>query len=77
MLVVTPIAGRLYNHMDSRLLVSIGVALMMWGYIDMSGFNLETIMGMLFILSIPCLMFMYEQGQRWSGTGSAMSPLPA
>ncbi|ETW96233.1 MAG: hypothetical protein ETSY1_27435, partial [Candidatus Entotheonella factor] len=42
MLVVTPIIGRLYNYMDSRLLISIGVALMMWGYIDMSGFNLET-----------------------------------
>ncbi len=42
MLVVTPIAGRLYNYMDSRLLVSIGAGLMMWGYIDMSGFNLET-----------------------------------
>ncbi len=42
MLVVTPIAGRLYNHMDSRLLISIGIGLMMWGYIDMSGFNLET-----------------------------------
>jgi DHA2 family multidrug resistance protein len=41
-LVVTPIIGRLYNYMDSRLLVSIGVALMMWGYLDMSGFNLET-----------------------------------
>ncbi len=41
-LVVTPIAGRLYNYMDSRLLVSIGVALMMWGYLDMAGFNLET-----------------------------------
>jgi len=41
-LVVTPIAGRLYNYLDSRLLVSIGVALMMWGYLDMSGFTLET-----------------------------------
>jgi DHA2 family multidrug resistance protein len=41
-LAVTPIAGRLYNYMDSRLLVGIGIALMMWGYLDMSGFNLET-----------------------------------
>ena len=41
-LLVTPIVGRLYNYMDSRLLVSIGVGLMMWGYLDMSGFNLET-----------------------------------
>jgi DHA2 family multidrug resistance protein len=41
-LVVTPIAGWLYNYIDSRLLVGIGVALMMWGYLDMSGFNLET-----------------------------------
>ncbi len=42
MLAVIPIAGRLYNHIDSRLLISIGVGLMMWGYLDMAGFNLET-----------------------------------
>jgi DHA2 family multidrug resistance protein len=41
MLIVTPIAGRLYNYMDSRLLISIGIALMMLGYMDMSGLNLE------------------------------------
>jgi DHA2 family multidrug resistance protein len=34
--------GRLYNYLDSRLLVRIGVGLMMWGYLDMSGFTLET-----------------------------------
>ena len=41
MLVVTPIAGRLYNLVDSRLLISFGVALMMWGYLDMAGFSLD------------------------------------
>jgi DHA2 family multidrug resistance protein len=41
MLVVTPIIGRLYNYMDSRLLVSFGIALMMWGYLEMARFNLE------------------------------------
>jgi DHA2 family multidrug resistance protein len=61
-LVVTPIIGRLYNYMDSRLLVSIGVALMMWGYIDMSGFNLETsFMRMLpaFLLTGAGMSFMF------------------
>jgi DHA2 family multidrug resistance protein len=41
MLVVTPIIGRLYNYLDSRLLVSGGIALMMWGYLEMARFNLE------------------------------------
>ena len=41
MLIVTPIAGRLYNHVDSRLLVGFGVALMVIGYVDMSGFTLD------------------------------------
>ena len=41
MLIVTPIAGRLYNHVDSRLLVGFGVALMVIGYLDMSGFTLD------------------------------------
>jgi DHA2 family multidrug resistance protein len=41
MLIVTPIAGRLYNYMDSRLLIGMGIALMMIGYRDMSGLNLE------------------------------------
>ena len=61
-LVVTPIIGRLYNYMDSRLLVSIGVALMMWGYLDMSGFNLETsYMQMLpgFLLTGAGMSFMF------------------
>jgi DHA2 family multidrug resistance protein len=31
MLIVTPIAGRLYNYVDSRLLVGCGVALMVIG----------------------------------------------
>lgn len=62
MLLVTPIIGRLYNYMDSRLLVSIGVALMMWGYIDMSGFNLEaSFMRMLpgFLLTGAGMSFMF------------------
>lgn len=41
MLIVTPIAGRLYNYVDSRLLVGCGLALMVIGYLDMSGFTLE------------------------------------
>jgi len=61
-LVITPIIGRLYNYMDSRLLVSIGVALMMWGYLDMSRFNLETsFMQMLpgFLLTGAGMSFMF------------------
>lgn len=41
MLIVTPIAGRLYNYVDSRLLIGLGVALMAVGYLDMSGFTLD------------------------------------
>ncbi len=39
--IVTPIAGRLYNYMDSRLLISCGVALVVVGYLDMAEFTLE------------------------------------
>jgi DHA2 family multidrug resistance protein len=41
MLVVTPIAGRLYNYIDSRLMIGFGIGLMMIGYLDMAGFTLE------------------------------------
>jgi MFS family permease len=41
MLIVIPIAGRLYNYVDTRLLVGCGVALMVIGYLDMSGFTPE------------------------------------
>ncbi len=41
MLVVTPIIGRLYNIIDSRLLVGFGIVLMMLGYLDMAGFTLD------------------------------------
>ncbi len=41
MLVVTPIAGRLYNYVDSRLLIGLGLTLMVIGYLDMSGFTLD------------------------------------
>ncbi len=41
MLVVTPIIGRLYNYVDSRLLVGFGVGLMMWGYLTMATFSLD------------------------------------
>ncbi len=62
MLVVIPIAGRLYNYMNSRLLISIGIGLMMWGYLDMAGFNLETgFMRMLpgFLLTGAGMSFMF------------------
>jgi DHA2 family multidrug resistance protein len=62
MLIVTPIAGRLYNYMDSRLLISIGIALMMLGYMDMSGLNLEAGLAQLlpsFLLTGAGMSFMF------------------
>ncbi|MDH3600275.1 MAG: DHA2 family efflux MFS transporter permease subunit [Candidatus Tectomicrobia bacterium] len=41
MVVVAPIAGRLYGRVDSRLLAGIGTAVMMVGYFDMARFTLE------------------------------------
>lgn len=41
MLVVTPIGGRLYNHVDSRLLIGGGIAMMIWSYWEMAYFNLD------------------------------------
>ncbi|MCZ6874164.1 MAG: DHA2 family efflux MFS transporter permease subunit [bacterium] len=41
MLVLAPIAGRLYNYVDSRLLIGLSIILMMIGYFDMAHFNLE------------------------------------
>jgi DHA2 family multidrug resistance protein len=39
--VVTPIAGRLYNYVDGRLLIGAGVAMMMLGYFDLAHLTLE------------------------------------
>lgn len=41
MMVIAPVAGRLYGKLDSRILIVIGIAMMMWGYLDMSRFTLE------------------------------------
>ncbi|GIX49318.1 MAG: EmrB/QacA family drug resistance transporter [Candidatus Tectimicrobiota bacterium] len=41
MLVLAPLAGRLYNLVDSRLLVGGGIVLMMVGYFDMAHYTLE------------------------------------
>ena len=62
MLIVTPIAGRLYNYIDSRLLIACGLALMIVGYLDMAGFNLEVgWAGMLtsFLLTGAGMSFMF------------------
>jgi len=41
MFVVTPIAGRLYNYVDGRLLIGAGIAMMMFGYFDLAHLTLE------------------------------------
>jgi DHA2 family multidrug resistance protein len=41
MVFLAPIAGRLYNYVDSRLLIGAGIALMLVGYYDMAHFNLD------------------------------------
>jgi DHA2 family multidrug resistance protein len=41
MVVVAPIAGRLFGRLDSRLLLGTGLAMMMWGYFYMAHFTLE------------------------------------
>jgi MFS transporter, DHA2 family, multidrug resistance protein len=41
MLVIAPIAGRLFGRLDSRLLLGTGIATMMWGYFYMAHFTLE------------------------------------
>ena len=38
---VAPIAGKVYGRLDSRLLAFFGTAIMMAGYLDMSRFTLE------------------------------------
>lgn len=45
MLVVTPLAGRMYNFVDSRLMIGGGIALMMIGYLDLAGLTLEASWG--------------------------------
>ena len=42
MMVVTPVVGRIYNHVSPRLLVAIGVLCVALGSIEMGGFTLET-----------------------------------
>ena len=62
MLVITPIAGRLYNSVDSRLLIGFGVLLMMVGYLDMSNFALDmnwTHMMSSFLLTGAGMSFMF------------------
>jgi len=41
MVFLAPIAGRLYNYVDSRLLIGAGIAAMLVGYYDMAHFNLD------------------------------------
>jgi DHA2 family multidrug resistance protein len=41
MLVIAPVAGRLYKWVDSRLLIGSGIVLMMLGYFDLARFTLE------------------------------------
>jgi DHA2 family multidrug resistance protein len=41
MVVIAPIAGRLFGRVDSRILLVIGIAMMMWGYFHMAGFTLD------------------------------------
>jgi DHA2 family multidrug resistance protein len=41
MVVVAPIAGRLFGKVDSRLLMAVGIVLMMMGYFYMAHFTLE------------------------------------
>jgi MFS transporter, DHA2 family, multidrug resistance protein len=41
MFAITPIAGRLYNYVDGRLLIGAGVAMMMLGYFDLAHLTLE------------------------------------
>jgi DHA2 family multidrug resistance protein len=41
MFVFTPIAGRLYNRIDSRWLIGSGVAMMMWGYFQLAHLTLD------------------------------------
>jgi DHA2 family multidrug resistance protein len=45
MMVVTPVVGRVYNHVSPRLLVAFGVACVAVGCWNMGGFTLETSQG--------------------------------
>ncbi len=42
MMAVTPIVGRLYNHVSPRLMIGLGVLAVAWGAWVMGGFTLET-----------------------------------
>jgi DHA2 family multidrug resistance protein len=39
--ILAPFAGRLYNHLNSRVLVGGGIVLIMLGYFDLAHFNLQ------------------------------------
>lgn len=41
LMVFMPIAGRLYNYVDARLTIGLGVLLTYWAYIEMSNFYLD------------------------------------
>src|SRR5215510_2244340 len=42
MLLVAPISGRLYNLVDSRVMIGVGIVLMMGGYFDLAHLTLDT-----------------------------------
>jgi DHA2 family multidrug resistance protein len=42
MLIVAPVAGRLYGRVDSRLVIAFGVVIMMVGYFDLARLTLES-----------------------------------
>jgi DHA2 family multidrug resistance protein len=42
LLIFMPIVGRLYNHVDARVLAMIGVGITCWSYYDLSGLTLTT-----------------------------------
>jgi MFS transporter, DHA2 family, multidrug resistance protein len=62
MLIVTPISGRLYNWVDSRLMIGFGVLLMMLGYFHLAHLTLEADQGHLlpgFLLTGAGMSFMF------------------
>ncbi|MBU0992527.1 MAG: DHA2 family efflux MFS transporter permease subunit [Proteobacteria bacterium] len=40
LLICMPVVGRLYNHVDARILVMFGVGITVWSYYDLSGLSL-------------------------------------
>ncbi|MEJ2689955.1 MAG: DHA2 family efflux MFS transporter permease subunit [Deltaproteobacteria bacterium] len=41
LLLFMPVVGRLYNHVDAKILVILGVAITFWSYYDLAGLSLE------------------------------------